>query len=159
MFIQKGLLLYRKGKFFFARWMCYRPPSPANVSVLLLLLLSEPLLSGRDRADEPPTLIKEDLLSAATVQRSPADTQVSSNTNTSQDCTKWDQHSIKTRGCWDRHKTFWVRNWERPRLYISKKNNQTNNDCLFLSSLLLHNWNSSQPLLIKDPASTQCETK
>lgn len=41
------------------------------------VFVSEPVLSGRDGADEPPTLIKEDLLSAGTVRRSATDTQVS----------------------------------------------------------------------------------
>uniref|UniRef100_A0A3Q3WS49 BAF chromatin remodeling complex subunit BCL7B n=1 Tax=Mola mola TaxID=94237 RepID=A0A3Q3WS49_MOLML len=46
-----------------------QPPMLGQESV------DEPVHSGRDRADEPPTLIKEDLLSAGTVRRSPPDTQ------------------------------------------------------------------------------------
>lgn len=46
-----------------------QPPMLGQESV------DEPILSGRDRADEPPTLIKEDLLSAAAVRKSSADTQ------------------------------------------------------------------------------------
>lgn len=44
--------------------------------ILSFRVNAEPVHSGRDRADEPPTLIKEDLLSAGTVRRSPPDTQV-----------------------------------------------------------------------------------
>lgn len=44
--------------------------------ILRFCVHAEPVHSGRDGADEPPTLIKEDLLSAGTVRRSPPDTQV-----------------------------------------------------------------------------------
>lgn len=36
----------------------------------------EPINLGRDGADEPPTLIKEDLLSSGSVRQSTSDTQV-----------------------------------------------------------------------------------
>lgn len=44
--------------------------------ILFFLVNTEPVHSGRDGADEPPTLIKEDLLSSGTVRRSTPDTQV-----------------------------------------------------------------------------------
>lgn len=37
---------------------------------------AEPINLGRDGADEPPTLIKEDLLSSGSVRQSTSDTQV-----------------------------------------------------------------------------------
>lgn len=37
---------------------------------------AEPINLGSDGADEPPTLIKEDLLSSGSVRRSMSDTQV-----------------------------------------------------------------------------------
>lgn len=37
---------------------------------------ADPIQSGQDGADEPPTLIKEDLLSSGAIRRSTSDTQV-----------------------------------------------------------------------------------
>lgn len=44
--------------------------------ILLFLPNAEPVHSGQEGADEPPTLIKEDLLSSGTVRRSTTDAQV-----------------------------------------------------------------------------------
>lgn len=115
-FILKGLL-YLKGKFF--------------VSVLLPPL-SEPLVSGRDGADEPPTLIKEDLLSAAAVQRSPADTQVSTDTNTSQDCTKWDQDCLCQRQITEQT----LKNQHRPLEHNENKHTFIHTSIFFTRSFL-----------------------
>ena len=41
-----------------------------------LVVNTEPVHSGQEGADEPPTLIKEDPLSAGAVRRSAPDTQV-----------------------------------------------------------------------------------
>lgn len=43
-----------------------------------LLDNAEPVHSGQEGTDEPPTLIKEDLLSSGTVRQSTPDTQVCS---------------------------------------------------------------------------------
>lgn len=48
-----------------------------SVELCYIQNIPEPVHSGRDGADEPPTLIKEDLLSSGTARRRTSDTQAS----------------------------------------------------------------------------------
>lgn len=58
-------------------WVFVHCQSGINQAVTPALLVNaEPVHSGQEGADEPPTLIKEDLLSSGTVRRSAPDTQV-----------------------------------------------------------------------------------
>lgn len=63
---------------------------------------AEPVHSGTDGADEPPTLTKEDLLSSGTVRRSTPDTQVN--------FLKMGLRKTKTLSLikWEMNKIFWV---------------------------------------------------
>ncbi|XP_074535967.1 B-cell CLL/lymphoma 7 protein family member B-B isoform X1 [Halichoeres trimaculatus] len=52
-----------------------QPPMLGQESVDGMETFLEPVQSGQEGADEPPTLIKEDLLTSATIRRSSPDTQ------------------------------------------------------------------------------------